>query len=279
MAVKIVTNSSSDIPKYLLEELDISVVPEYVIIDNKSYRDRIDISEDEFYHKLVAENAHSTTSCPTPSDFVQVYNRLGETADGIVSIHMSPKLSATYNSAKQAKELSTAKCSIEVIDSEMISLALGMVVIAAARLAKEGKSFQEIINAVKSIIPRISVLIAFDTLKYLVRGGRVGKAKSLVSSLLNVKPLLTLKEGEFAPVGQVRSYAKATEKLVKFANSFPEVEEMYAVYSTDRDSALQLLKRITSYPQDRIVLTQLGPVIGSHTGPGLLGIGVLPRNK
>jgi len=274
MPVKIVTNSTADIPQELAEELDITVVAEYVIFGNKCYKDRIDISEDEFYDKLVHDNIKATTSQPTPQDFLETYNELGKDADGIISIHISTNLSGTVNSAEQAKKLTSAKCPIEIIDSKTISLALAMSVIAAARMAKAGKSFHEIVDAVYAMLPRIHVLVMFDTLEYLARGGRIGKAKSLVGSLLNIKPLLTIKDGGFAPVSQVHSKAKAKKKLLEFAASFKNVEDIYAVYSTNREETVELIKKITYFPTDRIVLSRLGPVIGSHAGPGLIAIAV-----
>jgi DegV family protein with EDD domain len=279
MPVKIVTNSTSDISKELAEELDITVVAEYVIFNNKCYKDRIDISEDEFYDKLVRDNIHATTSQPTPQDFIDVYDELGKDADGIVSIHISTNLSGTVNSAKQAQKLTSAKCPIAVIDSKTISMALGMAVVAAAKMAKAGKSFQEIVDAVNAMLPHIHVLIMFDTLEYLARGGRIGKAKSLVGSLLNIKPLLTIKDGGFAPVIQVHSRAKAKKKLLEFAASFENVEDIHAVYSTDRNEIIALINNINHFPIERIVLSRLGPVIGSHAGPGLLAIAVRTSNQ
>ncbi|MCL1885493.1 MAG: DegV family protein [Dehalococcoidia bacterium] len=274
MPVKIVTNSTADIPKELAEELDITVVSEYVIFNNECYRDRIDISEDEFYDKLVHENIQATTSQPTPQDFLEVYDRLGKEADGIISIHISTNLSGTCKSAEHAKKHTTTKCPIEIIDSQTISLALGMAVINAAKMAKAGMGFQEIVHAVNAMLPRIHVLIMFDTLEYLARGGRIGKAKSLVGSLLNIKPLLTIKGGIFAPVQQVHSKSKAKKKLLEFATGFRDIEDIYAVYSTDRTEAVELIQKITHFPTERIVLSRLGPVIGTHAGPGLLAIAV-----
>ena len=274
MSIKIVTNSTSDIPKELAEELDITIVPEYVVFDNKCYKDRIDITEDQFYDKLINENIQPTTACPSPQDFLDVYNELGKNADGIISIHTSSKLSGTINSAKQAKKTTSAKCPIEVIDSKTISLALGMAVIYAAKMAKDGKGFQEILNAVNALQLRVHVLIMFDTLKYLARGGRVGKAKFLASSLLNVKPLLTIKDGEFAQVLRVHGKDKAKRKLLEFTAGFENIEAICAIHSTNEQEIAQLIKSVTNFPSERVLLGRLGPVIGSHAGPGLLAIAV-----
>jgi len=278
MAVKVVTNSSADIPQEIVEELGITVAPEYLIFGTKAYKDRIDISEDEFYNKLVHGKIQPTTSNPNPQDFLDIYNELGKTADGIVSIHISTRLSGTVNSANQAKKLTSAKCPIEIIDSKLVAMALGLVVISAARMAKAGRSFQEVADASHAMISRIHLLALFDTLEYLARGGRIGKAKSLVGAMLNVKPLLTLKDGEFVPVSQVRNKAKGQEKLLEFIAPFKDVEELCVIYSGQKEEAAALADRIEGYPRERIMLCRLGPVVGAHAGPGLLAVGAMTKS-
>jgi len=272
MTVRVVTDSTADIPPQIVKELDITVIPEYLIFGNKSFKDRIDITEDEFYDKLVHGKVQPTTSQPTPGEFVNLYNEAGKNADGIVSIHISTKLSGTVNSAEQAKKLVTLKCPIEVVDSKLVAMALGMIVIAAARMAKAGKSIKEIADACKAMISNVKLLALFDTLEYLARGGRIGKAKSLVGSLLNVKPLLTLKDGEFVPVTQVRNKAKGKEKLLEFLKTLKDVEELCVIYSSNEGEAKELAASITGFPKERIMLARLGPVVGAHAGPGLLAI-------
>ena len=278
MAVKIVTNSSADIPQYLVDELGITVVPEYLIFGAKCYKDRIDITEDEFYDKLVHGKIPPTTSQPTPQDFLSTYNEVGENADGIVSIHISTRLSGTVNSAEQAKKLTTAKCPIEIIDSKLVAMALGIVVIAAARMAKAGKDFKEVTNASRAMLSQIKLLAMFDTLEYLARGGRIGRAKSLIGSLLNVKPLLTLKNGEFVPVSQVRSKARGKERLLEFIKSLKDIEDLCVIYSCTKEEAAEMADSIEGFPRRRIMLVRLGPVVGAHAGPGLLAIGARTKN-
>jgi DegV family protein with EDD domain len=278
MAVKVVTNSSADIPQQLAEELGITIVPEYLIFGERCYKDRIDISEEEFYDKLVHGKIQPSTSNPNPQDFLAVYNEVGKNADGIVSLHISTRLSGTVNSAEQAKKLTSAKCPIEIIDSRLVAMPLGMVVIAAARMARAGKGLKEIADASRDMIPRVRLLILFDTLEYLARGGRIGKAKALVGSLLNVKPMLTIKDGEIVPVSQVRSKAKGKEKLLEFYKSLKDIEELCILYSSDREEANELAKSIAGFPTDRIMLARLGPVVGSHAGPGVLAIVARTKN-
>jgi len=192
MVVKIVTDSTSDISPEVAKDLGITVVPVYVRFGDEVYRDGVDISNDGFYHKLVNSFVHPVTSQPTPQDFTDTYQNLSQEANGIVSIHVTSRLSGTYNSAIQGKELAEVGCPIEVVDSQTVSMAMGIIAIAAAKMARSGKSLQQVAAEVRQIIPNIHLLILFDTLKYLAKGGRIGKAKGLLGSVLNVKPLLSI---------------------------------------------------------------------------------------
>ncbi|APV45086.1 DegV family protein [Dehalogenimonas formicexedens] len=272
MAIKVVTDSTADIPSQLVKDLGIVVVPSYVIFGSKSYRGGIDIAADEFYRKLLHEPVLPTTSQPTPQDFVEVYNQLAKEADGIISIHISSKLSGTINSAEHAKKLANVNCPIEVIDTQNLTMALGLIVIAAARMTRAGKGLTEVADAVRKMVPSTRLLILFDTLEYLAKGGRIGKAKSMLGSILNVKPLLTLKEGEFVPATQAHSRTKGKEKLLEFLKNAKDIEDLAIIYSTTPDEAKELAASITAIPQARIIIAQVGPVLGVHSGPGALGI-------
>jgi DegV family protein with EDD domain len=272
MSVKIITDSTSDIPEELAKELDITIIPQYVIFGNKCFKDRVDISADEFYDKLIHDSIQPTTSQPTLQDFLDVYNELSKNYDGIVSIHISTGLSGTINSAEQAKKLTSAKCPIAVIDSKKISMALGIAVITAAKLAKAGNGFQEIVDEVHKMIPCIHEIVMFDTLEYLARGGRIGKARSFVGSLLDIKPILTLKDGEFAPVQQVRSKDRAKKKLLEFATNFNNIVDICGLHSTNSEEIAEMVKKIPNFPTEHIILSRMGPVIGTHTGPGVLAL-------
>ncbi|MDP2916496.1 MAG: DegV family protein [Dehalococcoidia bacterium] len=272
IAVKVVTDNTADIPSQLAKELDIAVIPSYVIFGSTSYRGGIDITEDEFYQKLLDGPVLPATSQPTPQDFIEVYTKLAKEADGILSIHISSKLSGTINSAEQAKKLANVKCPIEIIDTQNLSTALGLIVIAAARMARAGKGLTEIAEAVRRMVPNTKLLLLFGTLEYLAKGGRIGKAKSLLGSVLNVKPLLTLKDGEFVPVTQVHSRIKGKEKLLEFVRSAKDIEDLAVIYSTIPDEAKELAASITAIPKSRIIIARIGPVLGVHGGPGVLGI-------
>lgn len=274
--VKIVTDSTCDLPAPLLKESDITVVPIYVVFGDKSYRDRLDIDEDEFYHKLTHDSLHPTTSVPTPKDFADVYNKLARETDEIVSIHLTAKESGTYNAALLGKGLvGNNRCRIEVIDSQSVSLGLGLVVNEAAQAVKSGANLEQVVERVRQSIPRVHLLILVDTLKYVVRGGRLNKAYGILGSALRVKPLLTLKEGDLSLVGVARTKAKAVERLYEFARGFSKVKEVAVAYTTSHDEAKAFADRLKAlFPDVPLYLTRVGASLGTHAGPGAMGVAV-----
>ena len=271
MVVRIVTDSSADLPGLLAQELGITVVPLYVRFGEEVYRDRVDITEDEFYQRLTHDPVHPSTIQPSPQDFADVYQKLSQEADGIVSIHISSKLSGTCNSALQAKEMVGNKCPIEVVDSQILTMGLGLVTMAAAKEAEAGESLQRVVEMVKQIIPNIHLLGLLDTLKYLLLGGRIGKAKALLGSILNVKPVLTLKNGEVVPAGQVRSRSKGIGRLIDLVKNTENIEDLVVVYNTTIDEAQTMVERLGSvFNKEQIRLARIGPMLGVHMGPGTL---------
>ena len=271
MVVKIVTDSSADLPAQLAQELGITVVPLYLRFGEEVFRDRVDISEDEFYERLQHDPIHPSTTQPSPQDFASAYRKLSPEADGIVSILISSKLSGTYNSALQGKELIEKGCPIEVVDSQTLTMGLGLVSIAAATAAKAGKGLPEVLAEARQAIPNIHLLGLLDTLKYLLLGGRIGKAKALVGSILNVKPLLRLQDGEVVPAGQVRTRSKGVDRLFEFAKNAINIEDLAVVYNTTPDEAQSLAERIGSvFAKEKIRIARVGPMLGVHMGPGAL---------
>ena len=271
MPVRIVTDSSADLPDQLIDELGIAVVPIYVRFGEEVHRDRVTITEDEFYQRLENTQVHPSTVQPGPQDFLEVYQKVSAGADGIVSIHISSKLSGTCNSALMAKDMLEGGCPVEVIDTYATTMGLGLVVIAAARMAKAGESMDKVVAAAKEAIPQIHLLAMFDTLKYLLRGGRIGKAKALLGSVLNVKPMISLKDGELVPVGQARNRAKGMDKLFDFAENTAGIQDLAIVYNTMPDEAQKLAERIGSvFAREKIIMARVGPALGVHMGPGML---------
>ncbi|HAS04206.1 MAG TPA: DegV family protein [Dehalococcoidia bacterium] len=275
MAIKIVTDSTSDIPHALAEKYGITVVPVYVQFGNKTYRDRIDITESEFYERLLHFPVHPTTSQPSPQDFVDVYKNLSEDADGIISIHIAGKLSGTYNSAICAKDMVTSGCPIEVIDTNSLSMGLGLIVLKAAQIAASCNDFQQTIRQVKQLIERTHILIVFDTLKYLAMGGRIGKGKALLGNVLNIKPLLTLKDGEFLPAAKARSREKAIDILYSYAEKAGTIDDISVIYSTTLGEAEALAQRLEPLCGKKATIARVGPALGVHAGPGALALAIL----
>jgi DegV family protein with EDD domain len=276
MPVKIVTDSSSDIPTAIARELDITVIPLYLRFGEKTYRDGIDISPEEFYRKLQAETDHPATSAASPGDFARVYDSLAEDADGIVSIHLSKKVSATYDAAVQGRSLmKNRNCPVEVVDSRFVTIALGLITMAAARAAKTGKGIKEIAGQVDALIPRMRVYGVLDTLKYVMKGGRLGKVGPFIGSVLPIKPVLTMKNGTVAPIGAARTRLKALDKLYSLIGSVPMVREIGIAHSTTEDELLSFVDRIKSIlPEVKPVIASLGPALGVHGGPGAILVGI-----
>jgi DegV family protein with EDD domain len=275
MTVKVVVDSTSDIPEKLAKEWDITIVPAYVLFGGKSYRDRLDISEDEVYARLDHDSVFPTTSVPSPQDFADVYNKLADETDEIISIHLTSRESGVYNSALLGRELINKKCHIEVIDSLSVAMSYGILAIAAAREAKTGASLGKVAEVVRESIPRMHLIMVLDTLKYVVRGGRVGKGYGLLGSVLRIKPLLTMRDGKLMLAGVARTRTTAIKRLYDFVEDFPQVSEIAVSYATSNEDAEALAERIkSSHPDTPLYLTRIGPVLGTHAGPGAMGVAV-----
>jgi DegV family protein with EDD domain len=273
MTVKVVTDSACDIPDELAQELGITVVPIYVMFGDKEYRDGVDLAKDEFYDRLVHNSHHPTTSVPSPKDFADVYNKLARETDEIISIHITSIESGTYNCALLGKELVDEKCRVEVVDSKSVSMCQGLLAINAAREALAGASLEQVAESVRRAIPKMHLMILVDTLKYVVRGGRLNKATGLVGSVLRVRPILTIRDGHLSPAGVARTKARAVERLHEFATGFSRVKEIAVAYTTEHEEARSLLERLKkAFPNATGYLTRVGPSLGTHAGPGAMGV-------
>jgi DegV family protein with EDD domain len=222
MNIKIVTDSTSDLSPELAKNLGIEIVPGYVRFGRETYRDGVDISKSGFYQKLADSPFHPITAEAPPKDFAQVYSNIAYEADGILSIHISSKISNMHHSAQKGKRMVKAKCPIEIIDSHFASIGLALIVITAAKLANSGKGIEDIASAVKRAIGQTNMLGFFDTMKYIARGGRVSKHVMELSGILKIKPLLTFKDGEIVVEGLVRTHAHGIDELLKFIEKVPQ---------------------------------------------------------
>ena len=276
MTVKIVTDSVADLPSQVVNELGITVIPLNVRFGTEVYRDGVDLTAEQFYDRLVHGKVLPVTSVPSPGTFAEAYDKLAEETDEILAIILSSKLSGTYEVALQSIGLMKRKCRVEVIDSRWATMALGFIVMKAARTAQAGASLDEVIEVVQKTMPRVDFLSTFDTLEYLKRGGRIGRAQAFLGSILRVNPLITLRDGVVEPAGRTRSRAKAIERLYNFVMSYSHIEEMAVEDTATPDEAEMLVERLSSkFPKERIYRSKMTPAIGTHTGPGLLLVAIL----
>ncbi len=278
MGVKIITDSTSDIPESIVSDLDIEVVPLNIHIGQDNFKHGVDIGTDEFYTKLLTGTELPKTSQPSPGEFLDVYNKFLDQSDAIVSIHVTSKLSGTYNSAIQAKsELNITK-PIEVVDSATVSMALGLVVIRAAKIAKDGGTLEEVLKEVEHCSSNTEVLVVLDTLEYLEKGGRIGKARALIGSILSLKPILTVEDGIVGTFGKARTFTKAMNSLEEAIQSFTPVSDASVFYSTDKGIADDMIDRLSGIVEpDKLVVSRIGPTVGTYAGPKAIAVAVIKK--
>jgi len=270
--VQVVTDSLADIPPAVLRELGITVVPCIVRFGHAEYRDRVDLSPSEFYRKLTTASVLPTTAAPSCGVFEEIFRRLAERTDQILAIHAIASLTGIYNASRIAAT-EFPGVHIQVIDSKQVSMALGWLAILAARAAQAGNSIGEIKRLVEDAIDRVHIVAMLDTLEYAQRGGRLGKGAALVGGLLSIKPLLSAAHGEIIPVGSARTHRRALERLIELVVESGTVQELAVVHANAPESAEQLRQMLGEiYPDKRILLSETGPVLGTHTGPGAVGI-------
>jgi len=276
MTVRIVTDSVADLPPEVARELGITVIPLVLRFGAETYRDGVDLTPDQFYEKLPTSPAFPATSVPPPDAYSQAYDKLAEEADAIVVVAVSSRLSATHEVASQAVGQMSKKCRVEVIDSLTATMAEGFIVMKAAMAAKDGAKLAEVMAVANKNIPRSGFLAAFDTLEYLRKGGRIGRAQAFLGSMLKINPLINLKDGLVEPAGRTRSRARAIDRLYDFAAGYAHIEEMAVADTACPEDAGALVERLGAiFPAERIYRSKMTPVIGTHTGPGLLLVAIL----
>ena len=274
--VKIICDSTGDIPEEIRKQYDITIVPLNVLFGTDNYQDGVGITPAQFYKMLVESKVHPTTSQPAPGLFAEAYQKLAKETDEILVLTISAGISGTYESAVQAKQLVDSSLKIEVIDSRWTCGGLLLPTLAAARAAEKGMKLAEITGMVKDILPKIRVYMIFDTLEYLRKGGRIGKAKALLGGMLKLNPVLTLKDGVIHPVTQARGRAKAVDILVDLMKKTGNPEEIVVEDATTPDELEDLTKRISSaIPNAKIIRTKVGPCIGVHAGPSIMVAGAI----
>lgn len=271
--VRVVTDSGADLPVDMQHAHQIQVVPLTITFGEREFRDGVDLSPEEFYKKLGEEPVMPRTTQPSPADFEKVYRPLLEAGHEIVSVHLSAQLSGTLQSANLAAQ--SLGGSVHVVDSRSASLGIGLLALQAARWAREGRPAREIARDLQAARERLTVFFSVDTLEYLQRNGRIGKAQAFVGGLLNIKPILTLREGIVHPVERVRGSQKAFSRLVDHV--VQQVGQQPVRVGVVHGNAPEEAARLAQALQERLsiqelITANLGPTIGTHAGPGTVGV-------
>lgn len=269
--VRVVTDSTSDLPPEIAKELGITIVPAYVHFGSQSFRDGVDITPEQIYERMSIGPVHPTTSSPAPGDFTDVYKRLSEETDEIVCLTVTSKQSAIYEAAMTGKQSFKGRSRVEVVDSQSVTMGLGLMAMLAAREARSGKAIDDVLAAVRSAIPRTHGMALLDTIKHALKGGRLGKGGGLLGSLVRVKPMLEIKEGWIRLSGVTRTRSVGMERLCQCVTKHLPVEDAAVVHSNALREAESLAERIRSLsPQTRPVIAKLGSALGVHGGPQTL---------
>lgn len=270
--VKVVTDSTSEISPAVAQELEIAVLPYHIDFEGEQYLDGITISPDEFIARMARSASSPDTQSPTVDEFKELYTRLAQTTDSIISIHGSARLSDAYRNANEAKEVVRDRCRVVVVDTQLASMGVGIIVRAAARAANEGASLDDVARLVRSMLTQTHILFFIENVEFIQKDGPLAKV-ALGGPVANVKPLLRLESGEVFPLERVRTRAKALERLYEFVADFPQIDQMAILYSTTPNEAENLAKRIDAvFPKDRIVIARYGPVLGSQVGLAAMAV-------
>jgi DegV family protein with EDD domain len=272
--IRIVTDSAADIPQEVAEELSIDCIPVLLTVDDQVYRVGVDIHNAQFYEMLASGKHHFETSAPASAVFEHHYRRLLPEYDTIFTIHSGSKLSSVVSSVQHAvSKLPATMTRVEVVDSKQVSMGLGSIVIAAAQAVKAGAGPDEVGELIASMVQRTHGVFFVDTMEYLEQSGRLTMAASVLGSMQRIKPLMILDEGEIVPYERTRTRAKAIEGLYTFIEDFPNVSEVYALYSTTPEDVEKLLEKVEPiFPRERVRPYQFGPAVAAHLGPGAMGV-------
>lgn len=278
MAVRVVTDSTCDLPAALVAELGIIVVPLTVVFGDEALLDGVEIDANAFYERLRVFPGVPRTSQPSVDRFDTAYRALAAEGAEIVSIHLSSRLSGTLNSASIARDQLAHEAHIELIDSYQVSMGLGSIVMDAAIAAAAGGTLAEVADAARRAMDRTRVVACLDTLEYLRRGGRIGRATSMLGSLLSIKPLIQVENGEIAPFDRVRTRSKALDRLFAVATEDRNARRMFVGCGGNDDEARAFMERLRPMlPHTEFHLGQVGPAVGVHGGPNILGVAFTGR--
>jgi len=269
----VVTDSTADLPDEWRDRYGIEIVPLKVLFGTESFRDRVDMTDDQFFARLAASSTLPTTSAPSPGEFADVYKRLARDHDGCISIHIGEQLSATAEAARVGAA-SVEGFPVEVIDSAIVSMPIAFL----CRIAAESPSLAEATEAVRRRVPKSRVLALLDTLRYVEMGGRVSRAQAMIGTMLDLKPLLLVANKEIKSVDRVRTRSRAVPRMVEFFRAEMPVEALAVMHAQAPDEAELIATALRSeLPDMEIPVGQIGCVLGTHTGPRALGLVYVKR--
>ena len=276
--VAIVTDSTADLPPELAAARSVAVVPLTLNLNGQSLLDGVDITPAEFYRKLPGATSHPTTSQPSPGRFAETYAALLDDHDAVVSIHISEKLSGTVASARQAADM-TDPNRVHVVDSELVSMSLGLVTLAAAALARQGSDAGTIEGKVLAMRAHAQTYFSVATLEFLRRGGRIGRASALLGSVLQVKPVLCIRDGLVTPLERVRTFERALNRIVELTRAVDRGKGVCIIVGhADAEADAERVGRELESVAETLMIQPLGPVVGAHAGPGVVGVGCYPAD-
>lgn len=272
MGLRVVTDSACDLPQQMCDDLGVEVVPLTIRFGDAEYVDRVELSTEEFWRRLAGADPLPETAAPSVGAFEEAFRRIAdEGADGIVCINLSSAMSATMQSAQVAAKALDGLCPIEVVDSQSASMGIGSLVLHAARRAREGADLATVVHEVEDRRDRSRVLATLDTLEFLRRGGRISGAQALLGSMLSIKPIITVADGHVDAAGKVRTRSKALRFIVDQVKQ-RDVETVCVLHAAapDLHEFLSMLEPIVSGSE--LVVGEVGPVVGVHTGPRVIGV-------
>ena len=276
--VAIVTDSTADLPSQLVKSRGITIVPLTLNFEGRSLLDGVDIRPSEFYRKLPNATTHPTTSQPAPGRFAETYATLLNDHSAVVSIHISEKLSGTYASAVQGAEMTDPK-RVVVIDSQLVSMSLGLLTLAATDVAARGADAKTVAEKVNAMRDDVQTYFSVATLEFLRRGGRIGRASALLGSVLQVKPVLCIRDGLVTPLERVRTFDRALNRIVELTREVDRGKGLCVIVGhADAEADAERVARELDPIAETLMIQPLGPVVGAHAGPGVVGVGCYPAD-
>jgi DegV family protein with EDD domain len=277
-AVAIVTDSTADLPAQLVKARGITVVPLTLNFEGRSLLDGVEIRTSEFYRRLPNATTHPTTSQPSAGRFAETYSALLSDHHEVVSIHISEKLSGTYAAAVQGAEMTDAN-RVRVVDSRLVSMSLGLLTLAGAEIAREGGDGVEVVRRVSEMRDHVQTYFSVATLEFLRRGGRIGRASALLGSVLQVKPVLCIRDGLVTPLERVRTFERALNRIVELSREVDRGKGLCVIVGhADAEADAERVARELEPVAETLMIQPLGPVVGAHAGPGVVGVGCYPAD-